>query len=75
VTTAPRPTDLRREPSGGSNALVSKLGFLILAPHDIVATGARRHGQTTARSFCSATKNVRRLLRRTKNVAMQQNLY
>jgi hypothetical protein len=49
-------------------------GFLILRRSDIVMTGARRHRQTTAIRFCSATKNVHLLLRRTKNVAMQQKL-
>jgi hypothetical protein len=50
-------------------------GIPVLHRPDIVATGARRHPQTTARGFCSATKNVRHLLRCTKNVAMQQKLY
>ncbi|WP_210238892.1 hypothetical protein, partial [Mesorhizobium sp. M2D.F.Ca.ET.147.01.1.1] len=61
---------------GGSNALVSKFRnpCFCIRP-DIVATGARRHPQTTARGFCSATKNMCRLLRCTKNVAMQQKLY
>ncbi|WP_245523677.1 hypothetical protein, partial [Mesorhizobium sp. M8A.F.Ca.ET.167.01.1.1] len=49
-------------------------GSLILRRPDIVVTSARRQTQTTARGFCSATKNVRWLLRCTKNVAMQQKL-
>jgi len=47
----------------------------MLRRSDKIATGARRHPQTTASRFCGATKNVRHLLRRTKNVAMQQKLY
>lgn len=75
VTMAPRPTDLRNEPSGGSNALVSKFRIPVLRRSDMIVTGARRHGQTTASRFCSATKIVGSLLRCTKNVAMQQKLY